>query len=203
MIAWSIAAAQESDCFDHVLVSTDDTEIADIARANGADVPFMRPDALADDHTPTLPVIQHALAEATRLWESPQAACCIYATAPFLRADDLRSGMQGLANAGDNFVLSVTSFSFPIQRALLRDDAGRLAMMQPEHAGTRSQDLPEAWHDAGQFYWGNASAWQSGRPILFEGAIGIPLPRSRVQDIDTEEDWSFAEMLFEQQKPAK
>ncbi len=195
MIAWSIAAALESECFDRVIVSTDDDEIAAVAESEGADVPFRRPAELADDHTPTVPVVAHAVA-----WQAESAAvdraCCIYATAPFLRAEDIRAGRDLLDARGADYVFSVTGYDFPIQRAIRLDDDNRVSMFRPEHANTRSQDLEEAYHDAGQFYWGTAQAWMSGRPIMGEGAVGLPLPRTRVQDIDTPQDWERAEQLF-------
>lgn len=196
MIAWSIDVALESACFDHVIVSTDDVKIAQVAEEYGAEVPFLRPGELADDYTPTLPVVQHAIREAEKLWGKATDVCCIYATAPLLHPQDLRRGFDSLISAEDAYVLSVTSYSFPIQRALKKAEDDTLMMFQPEHAQTRSQDLPEAWHDAGQFYWARATTWKAGGAILADGAVGVPLPRVRVQDIDTSEDWAFAEMLF-------
>ncbi|WP_333830338.1 pseudaminic acid cytidylyltransferase [Pararhodobacter sp.] len=194
MIGWSIAAALASGVFARVVVSTDDDEIAGIARAEGAEVPFLRPEALADDHTATAPVIAHA-AQALGLTDNTPV-CCLYATAPMVRADDLRSGHARLMEAGVDFVMAITSFPFPIQRALRHDPAtGRVAFMQPEHRNTRSQDLEEAWHDAGQFYWARAGHWAEGAPFG-PGSVGLALPRHRVQDIDTPEDWARAEALF-------
>lgn len=197
MIAWSIEAAMESGCFERVIVSTDDEDIAAVARGNGAEVPFMRPAALADDHTGTSPVIAHAIAAMEAAGGEPvEAACCIYATAPFVRAEDLRRGLAALHDTGADFAFSVTSYAFPIQRAIRITDEGRVAMFQPEHGGTRSQDLEEAWHDAGQFYWGRPSAWTSGAAIFGPGSVPVRLPRHRVQDIDTVEDWERAEWMF-------
>lgn len=194
MIGWSIAAAFASELFAQVVVSTDDPEIAAIARAEGAEVPFTRPAALADDHTPTAPVIAHAIAALGLPEETP--VCCLYATAPMVRADDLRAGHARLARAGVQFVMAITSFPFPVQRALRHDPAtGHVAMIYPEHRNTRSQDLKEAWHDAGQFYWARARHWTTGE-LFGPGAVGLPLPRHRVQDIDTPEDWARAEALF-------
>jgi len=195
MIAWSIGTALESGCFDRVIVSTDDDEIAEVAMACGADVPFRRPAELSDDFTPTIPVIAHALEWQQRT--SPVArACCLYATAPFVRADDLREGLIRLERGGSDYAFSATTYGFPIQRAMRVDGDGHPSMFQPEHLGTRSQDLEEAWHDAGQFYWGAADAWLAGRPIFGAGSVIVPLPRYRVQDIDTVEDWQRAELIF-------
>ena len=162
MIAWSIGAALESGCFDRVIVSTDDDEIADVAITHGAAVPFRRPAGLADDFTPTVPVIAHAIG-----WQQQSAAvssvCCLYATAPFVRAGDLRAGLNRLEAERADYAFSATTYGFPIQRAIRVTEDGRVSMFHPEHAGTRSQDLEEAWHDAGQFYWGTAAAWLEGR----------------------------------------
>lgn len=196
MLAWPITAALESGCFDRVIVSTDDPEIAEVARAEGAEVPFMRPAELSDDHTPTVPVIAHAIARMEEIAGPVMAACCIYATAPFVRAADLTHGLALLEDSRALFAFSATSFPFPIQRAMRLLPSGRVEMFQPEHALTRSQDLEEAYHDAGQFYWGTAAGWASGKPLLGPDAAALILPRHRVQDIDTPEDWVRAEALF-------
>lgn len=196
MIAWSIEAALASGCFDRILVSTDDDEIAAVAEAQGAEAPFRRPAELADDHTGTIPVIAHAIDWMRDQGEAPQAVCCLYATAPFVQADDLKAGLAALQGDDVDYAFSLTSYAFPIQRALRLTPDGRVAMFQPEHFTTRSQDLDEAWHDAGQFYWGRAEAWVAGTPIFSERAVPVTLPRHRVQDIDTPEDWQRAEWLF-------
>lgn len=196
MIAWSIAAAQQSGCFDRIIVSTDDAEIAQVAQAHGAEAPFVRPPELSDDHTGTIPVIAHAIAWQNAQGQAVSQACCIYATAPFVQSEDLQRGLSVLQTSGARYAFSVTSFAFPIQRALRITPEQRVAMFQPEHFDTRSQDLEEAWHDAGQFYWGEASAWLAGKPLFSQDAAPVPLPRHRVQDIDTPEDWQRAEWLF-------
>ena len=196
MIAWSIAAARDSACFDHIVVSTDDAEIAAVARAYGAETPFTRPPELADDHTPTIPVIAHAIQWHLDQGEAVDAACCIYATAPFVRAEDLQAGFAALKAEECAYVFSATSFPFPIQRAIRINSQGRAEMFNPEHFATRSQDLEEAFHDAGQFYWGRPQAWLQGLPIFSPQSIPLRLPRNRVQDIDTLEDWARAEQLF-------
>lgn len=196
MLAWSIDAARLSGCFDHILVSTDDNEIAQVARHHGAEVPFMRPAALSDDHTGTTPVIAHAIDWVNEHIGSVSHACCIYATAPFVQGDDLRRGLTQLDQSGADYVFSVTSYPFPIQRALRITGQQRVEMFNPKHFNTRSQDLAEAFHDAGQFYWGQAAAWLAGKPLFAQGAVPAILPRHRVQDIDTLEDWARAEWLF-------
>lgn len=196
MIAWTIAAAKQSGCFDRIIVSTDDAEIAQVAQAHGADVPFMRPPELSDDHTGTIPVIAHVIAWQNAHGQAVSLACCIYATAPFVQAQDLQRGLNLLQTSGAEYAFSVTTYAFPIQRAIRITPEQRVTMFQPEHFGTRSQDLEEAWHDAGQFYWGEASAWLAGKPLFSQDAAPVPLPRHRVQDIDTPEDWQRAEWLF-------
>lgn len=196
MIAWSIEAALASGCFDAVIVSTDDTEIATVAKAFGAQVPFIRPAELSDDHTGTIPVIRHAVQWFIDAGERPEQVCCLYATAPFVTAKAIQAGLRTLEEDGSDYAFSVTSYAFPIQRAIRLTQGGRVEMFQPEQFNTRSQDLEEAYHDAGQFYWGRASAWLEGRAIFSHGSSPILLPRHRVQDIDTAEDWLRAEWMF-------
>ena len=197
MIAWSIGAAKDSGVFDAIVVSTDDEEIAQVAEASGAEAPFRRPKELSDDHTPTVPVIAHAL----RWFEAERGpisfACCIYATAPFLQPSYLRQGLQLLQSHEDaQFAFSVTSFVFPIFRSLKKNPDGSVGMFWPEHELTRSQDLPEAWHDAGQFYWGRKDAFYTQSRIFSSRSYPVVLPRHLVQDIDTPEDWTRAELMF-------
>jgi len=196
MIAWSIEAALESGCFDRVIVSTDDDEIAEVARQYGAEVPFMRPLELSDDHAGTLPVIRHAIETMNSQGRAVEQACCLYATAPFIQAEDLRRGLEILQGSGGDYAFSVTSYAFPIQRAIRLTPGGRVEMFNPEHFNTRSQDLEEAYHDAGQFYWGRGKAWLQGQMIFSPASLPVMLPRHRVQDIDTPEDWVRAEWLF-------
>ena len=197
MIAWSIEAALQSGCFDQIVVSTDDVEIAEVARQYGAQVPFMRPAALSDDHTGTTAVVAHAIDWFAAQGQMPEQVCCLYATAPFVSADDLRRGLAVLTETGADYAFTVTSYAFPIQRAIRITPAGRLEMFSPEHFNTRSQDLQEAYHDAGQFYWGRASAWLDNTMLFSPASVPLLLPRHRVQDIDTPEDWQMAEYLFQ------
>lgn len=203
MIAWSIEAALNSGCFDKVIVSTDDMKIAEVAKQWGASLPFLRPRELADDHTGTIPVIRHAIEWHKTNGQPPDQVCCIYATAPFIQIPDLCSGLQLLEKNSCSFVFPVANYGFPIQRALRITEAGRVAMFYPEHFNTRSQDLDEAWHDAGQFYWGKAHAWLEESLLFTRSAIPLKIPRYRVQDIDTPEDWERAEWMFRELNPAK
>lgn len=196
MIAWSIEAALKSGCFDQVVVTTDDAEIAEVARRCGAQVPFIRPAALSDDHTGTTAVVAHAIDWFAMHSQTPEQVCCLYATAPFVSVDDLRKGLTLLTETTCDYAFSATSYAFPIQRAIRINKIGRIEMFSPEHFNTRSQDLEEAYHDAGQFYWGSSQAWQEDRVIFGSASVPILLPRHRVQDIDTQEDWIRAEWLF-------
>lgn len=196
MIAWSIEAAQESACFECIVVSTDDEEIAAVARQLGAEVPFLRPAELADDHTGTSAVIAHAIRWFENEGAVPDPVCCLYATAPFVQAEDLRRGLELLMAEDAEFAFTVTRFPAPIQRAFRITAAGRIEMFQPECFSMRSQDLEPAFHDAGQFYWGRAAAWKAQQPIFAGVSVPLCLPRWRVQDIDTPEDWEHAEWMF-------
>ena len=196
MIAYSIEAARKSGCFDQVIVSTDDPEIAAIAKEWGADVPFLRPAEIADDYATTLDVIKHTLNWYQQQGEIIEHACCIYATAPFVKSEALVRGLEALMDGDYDYAFSATSFPFPIQRALKLTSKGTVEMFMPEHLNTRSQDLEEAFHDAGQFYWGTADAFLAGQPIFSNRSYAVLLPRNEVQDIDTPEDWDNAEALF-------
>ena len=196
MIAWSIDAARESGVFDRIIVSTDDEEIADIARMYGAEVPFMRPEDLSNDFAGTIPVIRHATEWLSNNDSEADFVCCIYATAPFVRAQDIISGLQTLRERQGDYAFTVTKFPYPIQRALKVSPQQHISMFSPDMFHVRSQDLEESWHDAGQFYWGTSSAWMNEKPIFSADSYSIELPRERVQDIDTPEDWRVAEWLF-------
>lgn len=196
IIAYSIEAARKSRCFDRIVVSTDDNEIADVARHYGAEVPFIRPAALADDHTGTSEVTKHALQELSSQGATFELACCIYATAPFLTPASLREGLAKLKASGRSFAFSVTSCGFPIQRALRILPDGSIDPIWPENIMVRSQDLEPTYHDAGQFYWGVAKAFLQDRVLYSEEAVAVILPRYLVHDIDTLEDWTTAELAF-------
>jgi N-acylneuraminate cytidylyltransferase len=198
MLAWSIEAARASGCFDQVIVSTDDAAIAALAVELGAEAPFLRPAALADDHAGTIPVIQHAVAWYRDHVTLPEQVCCLYATAPFVRVEDLRAGHTALTASDSDYVFTVTHYPYPIQRALRLTPEGCVEMFQPDQFQRRSQDLEPAFHDAGQFYWGRAQAWLDGISPFGGRARPLLLPAWRVQDIDTPEDWVRAELLFRQ-----
>ncbi|MFT5313258.1 MAG: pseudaminic acid cytidylyltransferase [Paraglaciecola sp.] len=197
LIAYSIKAAQQSGLFEQIIVSTDSEEIADIARQLGANVPFMRPDFLSDDYTGTSAVVKHGIEYCQQHYFEPDFTCCIYATAPFIQSDKLEEGFSRLQASPDkHFAFSVTSYAFPIQRAISLKNGG-VEPFQPENMAKRSQDLLDAYHDAGQFYWGHSSAFLSGKGTFSPQSIPIILPRHLVQDIDTAEDWQRAELMYE------
>lgn len=197
MIAWSIEAAVKSGCFSRILVSTDDPEIAEVAGQYGAEAPFIRPAELSDDHTGTIPVIRHAIEWFISQGQSPSHVCCIYATAPFVAPADISRGFEMLTGTGSEYAFSVASYPFPIQRAIRITRQGRVEMFNPEYFTTRSQDLEEAFHDAGQFYWGLADAWLAEKMIFSPVSVPVLLPQHQVQDIDTMEDWQRAELMFQ------
>ena len=196
IIAYPIRAAREAGIFDRVLVSTDDEEIAEVARAEGAEVPFMRPAEISGDKTPTAEVVDHAIRWFGEQGESIDYACSIYATAPFVDSAILRKGFDIIREEAADYAFSVTTFPAPIMRAFRIGANGRLEAWFPKDLEKRSQDFAEAYHDAGQFYWGRPHAFAGTAAERLAAAVPIILPRHRVQDIDTEEDWVRAEYLY-------
>jgi N-acylneuraminate cytidylyltransferase len=195
IIAYSIETAIESNLFDKVVVSTDDEEIAKVARAYGAEVPFVRPRELADDFSGTNSVVKHALNWFLEQDICVDYVCCIYATVPFLGSRYLKEGFEKLQSSNKSFSFSVTSFASPIQRAIKIKD-NNISMFFPKHQATRSQDLEESYHDAGQFYWGKAEAFLNDKSLFSQQSYPVILPRDLVQDIDTIEDWNKAELMY-------
>lgn len=196
MIAHSIIAAQESGAVDRIIVSTDDPAIAEVAAAHGAEVPFVRPAALADDYTGTTAVVQHAVQYLVDAGAAIDYACCLYATAPFITGELLAEGLRTLTTSHGSYAFSVAAYPAPIQRALRIREDGTLEPFWPENTLVRSQDLEPAFHDAGQFYWGTRQAWLEARAIHSPASVPVILPSHRVQDIDTPEDWVRAEFMY-------
>lgn len=196
IIAWSIEAAIKSNSFDKIIVSTDDDEIADVAQNWGAEVPFLRPSELSNDYIGTSDVVSHAIKWHINNGNKIKEVCCLYATAAFVEANDLNKGLKLLEENEIDYVFSVTSYAFPIQRAIEITDNNRIKMCNPKYYDIRSQDLKPCWHDAGQFYWAYTDTWLENKPIFNSSSIPIILPRYRVQDIDTNEDWKCAELMF-------
>ena len=197
IIAWSIEVAKQSKLFDHILVSTDDKEIAEIAKYYGAEVPFMRPEELSDDYTGTTEVMAHVVSRMHEEGLEPDAVCCIYATSVFLTMNDLKKGFEALNKGEWQYAFAVTDFEYPIFRSFKERPNGGVEMFYPEYFEKRSQDLPIALHDAAQFYWGRPNAWIKNLKMFDHHSRPISIPRWRVQDIDTEDDWKIAELKFE------
>ncbi len=195
IIAYSIEAALISNCFGQVIVSTDDDEISEVAKKYGAHVPFVRPDELSNDYVGTIPVIKHTIEWMEDNDNYIENVCCLYATAPFLQSKIISKAYKQLKDSSADYCFSVTKFTFPIQRAIKIIQGDKVDMFYPEHFNTRSQDLEEAFHDAGQFYWGKAQAFKDELPLFSEVATPYVLPRYLVQDIDTMEDWIRAEAM--------
>lgn len=196
IIAYAVDAAKQTGIFDRIMVTTDSQKIADVAEQHGAEVPFLRPADLSDDHTPTAPVIAHAVDWLRKNGEDVDYACCIYATAAFVRPIYIKQGYDIITENRVSSVFSVTTFAFPIFRSLKRTESGHLAMFWPEHELTRSNDLPEAYHDAAQFYWVEVDRFMKAPRLYTDDAMPVILPRYLVQDIDTPEDWETAEYMF-------
>ncbi|WP_108647147.1 pseudaminic acid cytidylyltransferase [Polynucleobacter rarus] len=196
IIAWSIEVARESGLFSNVIVSTDDDEIAQISKEFGAEVPFVRPEELSNDFVGTTKVIAHSTNWALNKYSNLEAVCCIYATAPFIQVQDLVVAFKKLKSEKKDYVFSITDFGTSIFRSFQLDSNGGLEMFFPEHFDTRSQDLPSAFHDAAQFYWGDTKSWIEEKKMFSKNSGAITLPRWRVQDIDTPDDWIRAEKIF-------
>jgi pseudaminic acid cytidylyltransferase len=196
MIAYSIEAAKNAGIFDRIIVSTDSKEIALIAKDFGAEIPFMRPLELADDFAGTDAVILHALNRLMEDGEKIDYVCCIYATAPFVEVEYIIKGYNLLRDKNAASCFSVTTYPFPIFRSLKINDQNRLEMFWPEYKETRSQDLIEAYHDAGQFYWADVKSYLKRKQFSSKDALPVILPRYLVQDIDTPEDWETGEKMY-------
>ena len=203
IIAYSIKAAKNAGIFDRIIVSTDSEKIASTAKEFGAEVPFIRPAELADDFAGTDAVILHALKQLMGDGEKIDYICCIYATAPFVKAEYVIKGYDLLRDKNAASCFSVTTYPFPIFRSLKINSQNRLEMFWPEYRETRSQDLPEAYHDAGQFYWADAKKYLKEKQFYSKDAVPVILPRYLVQDIDTIEDWNIAELMFKAQQLTK
>lgn len=196
MIAYAIDAALASGQFSTVIVSTDDSEIAEIARQHGAEVPFLRPADLSDDFTPTVPVVAHAIRSMMDLGATPDLVCCIYPGVPMIDAADLGTARECLLSSQAQYAFPVAPFPAAIQRALRRDaTTGAAQPFSPQYVNTRTQDLEPAYFDAGQFYWGRRQAWLDGLSLHGHGTT-VVLPEWRVVDIDTADDWARAEILY-------
>ena len=195
MISWVIQEALDSNCFNKIIVSTDSEEIKRVALASGAEVPFLRPEYLANDYANTNEVIVHAINKLNNDNIRNPNICCLYPTAPLVFKSDIKEGLKKLLSSQKSiFVFSATTFDYPIQRAIKLDKDGFSSMADKRFLFKRSQDLEERFHDAGQFYWGKSENWLTNESVL-EGGNALIIPRWRVQDIDTLEDFERAEII--------
>jgi len=196
VIAYAIKAAKESEVFDEVFVSTDDEEIAEVAKSFGATIPWMRPKALSDDYATTISVMQDAVKKLQRDQIDLENICCIYPATPLLKPSFLSEGLKVLEDGEWSYVFSGLRASTPPQRFFSLGTSMGVEMLFPEFETTRSQDLADFFYDAGQFYWGRKSSWESGLPIFSSQSTILEIPRDSAVDIDTPEDWHYAEALF-------
>lgn len=196
ILLYSIEAALNSGIFEEVMVSTEDEEIAELARKAGATVPFMRGEENANDYATTTDVLLEVVAEYEKRGKHFEFGCCIYPTAPFVTADKLKEGMERLASSDADTLMPVVPFSFLPQRGMvIRDD--KLQFVQPEHALTRSQDLEPWYHDVGQFYCFRTENFKKNRILTVGNVLPLVVSELEVQDIDTIADWKIAEMKYE------
>lgn len=194
IIAYSIEAARDAGCFERIIVSTDDNEIAETAKKYGAEAPFIRPDNISDDYASTLDVLAHAITVLNL--PTSTRVCCIYATAPLISPEKILEGLSLLNASKLDYTFSATEFSYPIQRAFKLSINGHVEMFQPENFNCRSQDLEKSYHDAGQFYWGDCLAFVKKIPFFGKNSSPVLLPNILVQDIDTLDDWKNAEFIY-------
>ncbi len=195
MIAYAISAAKESGLFDRIVVSTEDEEIAQIAKKWGAETPFLRPVELADEHTATVPVVVHAIEACRALGWKFDNVCCIYPSVPFIQVDDLIGAINQFAEGNADYCFPVTVYPSAIQRSLKRLSDGKMQPFYTEFESTRTQDLEPAYYDVGQFYWGRVNSWLSN-PKIHSSGLGYAIPNWRVVDIDTLDDWLRAELMY-------
>jgi N-acylneuraminate cytidylyltransferase len=196
VIGYPITAAIQSECFDEVMVSTDDKEIAEVAKSFGATVPFMRSEKNADDHASTADVLLEVLEEYKKRNKHFDYCCCIYPVTPLVNKEILKIAFDKLVTTGADSLMPVIRYSHPIQRALQINNEERLSYIQSEYATFRTQDLPPCYHDAGQFYCLDASAFIRSKNLVTNNTTAISMNENNVQDIDTEEDWQMAELKF-------
>ena len=194
MIERTIATLLETNLFDHVIVTTDCHETTEISHRAGASGCILRPHHLSDDHTPTKPVIQHAIEELKL--DLNTAVCCVYPCNPFLEKTTLKKCYDQMIQNHEYFCFPVIEYPHPIQRAFTLDQRSMVTRREPEFVKSRTQDLEPCYHDAGSFYWGTSSMWMSDLEV-HEQSLGIPVARTEGLDIDTTDDWSFAELLYE------
>ncbi len=202
IIKYSIETALQSKCFEEIMVSTDDKEIATTAESFGAKVPFLRSAVNSNDYADTADVIKEVLNSYKKLNKHFDYFCCIYPTAPFITAEKLSNSFKKLEKTGADAVIPVVKFSYPIQRSL-KIENNKLEMIWPENYKKRSQDLMQTYHDCGQFYWMKTESFLTQKTLFAKNTIPFEINEIEVQDIDTEEDWKIAEFKYEYLKNKK
>lgn len=195
MIAWSIDAAIQANIFDKIIVSTDDDEIANFSKSLGVDVPFIRPKNLSDDYASTADVMAHACQWIKNKEKSISIVCCLYATAPFIKSEDLKKALQIIQDGNWRYVFSAAEYPSSIYRSFFKDNNGGVKMLFPDMFNKRTQDLPTSYHDAGMFYMGTNKSWEEKIKTFETHSFPLIIPSYRVQDIDTVEDWERAEHM--------
>jgi pseudaminic acid cytidylyltransferase len=195
IIKYSIDAAIESKCFDEVMVSTDDYDIANLSLDYGVKVPFMRSEKNSNDYATTAEVLLEVLNYYKDKGKHFDYACCIYPTAPFVTSEKLLNAYTKLIESGAKAVVPIVKFGFPILRSFKLENE-LVKMNWPEYLNIRSQDLPQSYHDAGQFYFFRVDSFLTDNKVFTDKTIGIEMPESEVQDIDNEEDWKIAEIKY-------
>jgi pseudaminic acid cytidylyltransferase len=198
MIAYAIETALKSNLFDKVIVSTDDKEIAEIAKKYGAEVPFIRPKELADDHAITVAVLSHSVSELKKMSIDAEYVCCIYPCTPMLSIQDLQDMFEEIKTKKIDFVYPIVEYTHPVFRAMSKTKENKMEFLFPENELVRTQDTKKMFHDAGQFYWGKSDAWLNNKRMHTDG-IGFEIPAWRIVDIDTEDDWKRAELMYKMQ----
>ena len=195
IIAYSIKAALETNLFDEVMVSTDDEEIAEVAKSFGARVPFVRSAKNADDFAKIIDVLLEVLDKYEERESRFEIICCIYPTAPFVSSEILKKSLGKLQNEHYDAIFPVQRYGHPIQRAL-KIKEGKVQMFCPEYMESRSQDLEESFHDAGQFFWFRRRTLQEQKKMWTPNVGAIEIEELQAQDIDNEIDWKLAELKY-------
>ena len=195
MIVWAIEKVKESKFFDQIVVTTDDAGIMEIANKHGAKTPFKRSKELSDDFTITVPVIANAIIECEKLEWKIDYACCVYPCSPFIKVEDFEKSYNKMIQGDFEFIYPVTEYRHPIQRAMSFNKKGMMELEFSESNKARTQDYKKLYHDTGQFYWGTRNAWVNQKKMHTDGTAFVT-PSWRIVDIDTEDDWTRAELLY-------
>ena len=196
VIAYAIKAARESGVFSEIFVSTEDEEIAEIATSFGASIPWMRPKSLSEDNSTTVSVMQDAVMKLKSCFNEIEYVCCVYPATPLLQPKFIREGFKVIRDGNWDYTISASLAETPPQRFFSLDSVNRVHMHFPEKQETRTQDVLPSYRDAGQFYFGRSSSWELGLKIFSSSSTIIEIPRHLSVDIDTLNDWHYAELLF-------